>query len=367
MQRNCRILTVYIEPTPYVIGLIDRLSRISPDQIEVVFIYENKSQQWNIKSDSHIILSNHGLKRFKQMIEILQTNSYQLIQVAGWRDPIALLCIIWANIKKIPIFLMSDSQLASSSIWKQLIKKIFYPMLFKKVTGFIAAGKRQVEYLQHYGVATELITHAQMTVDVQSITQYIQKLNLQDKQRIRQHHGLNLNNILFLFVGRLEPKKGIINLVNAFVACQFKEASLIIVGDGSLQQFVLNQKKIHHELHYLGRLSGDALFDIYFAADIFILPSEFEPWGLVLNEAMAIGLPIIVTKTVGAVEDLIEHNKTGLVFNVKNLEELKKYMLRLYHLPYQRHLLSSNSKKKIANWTLENRANIIYQKWCEAI
>ena len=125
--------------------------------------------------------------------------------------------------------------------------------------------------------------------------------------------------MVFLFVGRLESHKGVDCLIEAFrkLNVERSRARLVLVGDGALREMVLTIAEANSSISYLGRLSGDDLWATYVSCDVLVLPSSFEPWGLVVNEAMAFGLPVIVTEEVGCVDDLVMDGHEGLVIPVQ--------------------------------------------------
>ena len=138
---------------------------------------------------------------------------------------------------------------------------------------------------------------------------------------------------------------------------------LAIVGDGTLKETVLQAERDVPGVRALGRLADDALLDTYFAADVAVLPSHFEPWGLVVNEAMAAGLPVIVSDRVGCAADLIHSGETGLIFPAGHVEGLENAMLRLMSDRPLRERMSKNARRLISGWTLENEARIITSTW----
>ena len=101
---------------------------------------------------------------------------------------------------------------------------------------------------------------------------------------------------------------------------------LVFVGDGSLKvelETEANFLKVQDKVKFLGFVNQSQLPSIYCSADLFILPSEYEPFGVVVNEAMLCGLPVIVSDKVGAGYDLIKHDETGFVYPCGNIDELK--------------------------------------------
>ena len=132
------------------------------------------------------------------------------------------------------------------------------------------------------------------------------------------------------------------------------DVSLLIAGDGSLREWI--EQQAAPPIYYLGRLSGESVWEAYAASDIFVLPSHFEPWGLVVNEAMASGLPVIATDRVGCVDDLVRHGVTGLIVPAEAPDQLLSAMKSLANDPGARRRMGAQAKELIADWTLENAA-----------
>ena len=128
----------------------------------------------------------------------------------------------------------------------------------------------------------------------------------------------------YLFVGRLIERKGLDVLLEAFERVDGGE--LRIAGDGPLREMVEAAAARDPRIRLIGHIAGDALARAYQDADVLVVPSIYEPWGLVVHEGLAYGLPVIVTDEVGAADDLIEGNVNGYVVAAGSAEELGEAM-----------------------------------------
>jgi glycosyltransferase involved in cell wall biosynthesis len=127
-----------------------------------------------------------------------------------------------------------------------------------------------------------------------------------------ERHGTNAPGLTrFLFVGRLIESKGLNVLLEAFR--RFETGELWIVGDGPLRGPIEAMAAQNPRIRFLGYLDGDALADAYRQADVLVVPSLYEPWGLVVHEGLAYGLPAIVTDQVGAGDDLVDAGVNGYI------------------------------------------------------
>jgi glycosyltransferase involved in cell wall biosynthesis len=204
-----------------------------------------------------------------------------------------------------------------------------------------------------------------MTVDVSAICDYAARLQPEQKRDALSRYGIEHDHARLLFLGRLEPHKGLLDLLVAFRQLKQKidAVSLLIVGDGSLSDIVIDESRLGHSVHYLGRLVGEHIWEAYALADIFVLPSHFEPWGLVINEAMASGLPVIVSDRVGCIDDLVLPQATGLVVAARSPDDLLAAMEALAMDPPARLRMGAAGRRHIARWTLQNAATITVSAW----
>ena len=179
----------------------------------------------------------------------------------------------------------------------------------------LPAGTRQAAYLKKYNVKTPSIRLGKMTVDVASIQDFAAHYSPERRTAFRRNAGIADGvRTVFLFLSRLEDFKGIQDLFDAFIRLrtQRSDVALVIAGSGSLKRFVKDAAASLRSVHFVGHLSGDRIWEAYCASDVFVLPSRREPWGLVVNEAMAAGLPVIVTDVAGCTDDLVRDNVSGL-------------------------------------------------------
>ena len=356
-----KILMIFIEPTPYILDLIAILNTVWLGQIDILFLKKNFSQDWglSIKKNYHL-WSNNPFIIIPTLYQRLVKEKYKLIFLAGWIHPVCLTFMILSKFFGIPVIVDSDTPLFSSTPrWKQIIKRMIYPILFKMPTMFLPAGKRQANYLAHYGVPPNKIILEKMTVDVIEIQRYIRQLKEDSLEHFRKRFGLSTDDFVFLFVGRLIERKGIKELLQAFSKINRRQAKLIIVGDGPLKLYVEHVSKNSSYLHYAGRLEKQALFDMYFISNVFILPAHWEPWGLVINEAMAAGKPVIVSDQLGCIDDLVIPWKTGLIVKNKSIDEIIESIVYFMDHPKQYLDMSKNALQHMAHWTLNDEATQI--------
>ena len=363
-------LLIYVEPTPYRLGLIRNIAQCLTVSPEVLFIASNVSQQWNLtlNETSAAYLPAGTLAAAYEIGRRLATGRYRLVQLAGWSGRGVLICawlLAWWH--RVPIFVESDTQLPLGlPLWKRVVKRLVYPLLFRIPRKVFAAGSRQAAYFRYYGVDSERIVIDQMTVDVSDIMSRSnalrEKVSMAD---LRKEFGLRAGQTVFIFVGRLELYKGIGCLLEAFgkLSQLNPEASILIVGDGPERARVEAAAKGNESILYAGRLDYEKVIRAYNCSSVAVVPSLFEPWGLVVNEAMAVGLPVIASDRVGCVDDLVRHDKTGLVFPSDSTEALRVSMCQLLQDPQKCNAMGAAGRQLISGWTLEHQARKIVAAW----
>ena len=158
--------------------------------------------------------------------------------------------------------------------------------LFRCRAIFFPGGTPQARYLEQYGVGQQRMTIAQMTVDVCAIRRFCSQNWQAARSAARARWRMPAHDRIVLYVGRLEASKGLQELLSAFAhaVAEDNNLCLAIAGDGSFRARVeAIAAKPDCRVSYLGRLSGDDVLRAYLAADLLVLPSLFEPWGLVIN------------------------------------------------------------------------------------
>ncbi|MEZ9064529.1 MULTISPECIES: glycosyltransferase family 4 protein [unclassified Vibrio] len=161
--------------------------------------------------------------------------------------------------------------------------------------------------------------------------------------KINKRDVPNNSSLKFLFVGRLAKEKNLSLLIRAI---NMSNHNLTIVGDGPLKNEL--EKEAGNKVQFLGYQNNSDIHSIYLKHDALVLPSLSEPWGLVVEEALSVGLPVVVSQKVGCKVDLVEEFKTGVVFNDNSLEDL---IFALDELSSDYSFYSNNTRR----YKIENR------------
>jgi glycosyltransferase involved in cell wall biosynthesis len=297
----------------------------------------------------------------------IASGRYALLHLAGWGHPLLWRTLLFAR-RRIPVTVQSDTPAPRGEpTWRRLAKRMLYGALFRVPAMFTPAGTPQAEYIRSFGVSASRIRIARLAVDVEAI----QKVTHMPGRRtaVRARLELTPDCVAILYVGRLEPHKGIDDMMGAFAELVrvVPHVMLLIAGDGTLRGRIARAAAAMPSVRYLGRLTGDDLWEAYAAADIAVVPSRFEPWGLVVNEAMAAGLPIIVSDCVGSAADLVREGSTGIVVPTACPSEFTRAMAELCMQPELRRSMGRRAREAIAPWTPANQAAHTVAAWRDAL
>ena len=151
----------------------------------------------------------------------------------------------------------------------------------------------------------------------------------QARKDIRAAFEIPETDFVILFVGRLfERKRPLDVLALSEILAANKKVQTIIVGNGPMEEELTAKAKENPRIHMAGFRNQEEMRGFYFACDLLVVPSEYETWGLVVNEAFACGLPAAVTDTCGSAEDLVVNGVTGLVFPVGKIDPVAAFVVR---------------------------------------
>lgn len=254
---------------------------------------------------------------------------YDAVSVFGWNKMLFWQAIWWGRRNGIPLILRGESNLKHAQSWYvKGAKKIVFPLLFRQFKAFLAIGKLNAELYRHFGVPDEKIFSAPYCVDNNFFADRVAAAK-GDATLLRNELGVGENTTVFLFMAKLIGRKRPLDLIRAHSMLGRADIHTIIVGDGPLfdECAALVQKSgLNNSVHLVGFKNQTELPRYYAAADVLVLPSEYETWGLVVNEAMASGLPCIVSDSCGCAGDMIVYGETGYTYPCGHITSLMKAM-----------------------------------------
>jgi glycosyltransferase involved in cell wall biosynthesis len=236
-----------------------------------------------------------------------------VVVVGGYYHPTSFLAAWHAKRLKAALYLWCESTLYDKRSGLRVVEFIKRRYLFR-CDGFIVPGTASQQYLQAYGIGADRITVAPNAVDSDVFLAASEKFRTEEiRRKFRAEHGLP--EVLLLFVGRLSPEKGfpVVLEVAALLAAGGQEVGVLVVGDGPhrAQYEKMVASRSLRNILFLGFKQQRELPFYYSQGDILLVPSISEPWGLVVNEAMTCGVPVLCSPRVGAALDLVMDGRTG--------------------------------------------------------
>jgi glycosyltransferase involved in cell wall biosynthesis len=366
MKRRLVILTEII--APYRIPVFNALAQHEEIDLRVIFLAETDPsiRQWRIYADeirfSYQVLPSWR-KRLGKYNFLLNQNVNEVLQNA---DPEAIVCggynylaswqaLRWAKRNNVPFLLWCEStanDLRAGHALIESLKKNF----FNKCDGFAVPGTSAAEYVRQMGISAKRIFTAPNAVD-NALFQDVANSARMNASRIRGHFGLPSR--YFLFAGRLVETKGVFDLLEAYGRLNDdlrRQIGLVFAGDGPLRtELEAIARSIYPgAVRLAGFVHRNELANYYGLAECFVFPTHSDPWGLVVNEAMACGLPVICSRSAGCAADLIE--TTGRIVAPQNVAQLAQAMEEVATNPGLRMEMSFQSRRMIQRYSPERCA-----------
>jgi glycosyltransferase involved in cell wall biosynthesis len=255
-----------------------------------------------------------------------------------------------------------------TGIWMSLktpFHRLVFPLtlwIYRHADAIVVYGEHVKRYLVSLNVAPEKIFVAAHAVDN---SQYNRRIYDEEKAGLRMKLGLTSDKVV-LYLGRLEEEKGVDHLIRAFGDMDLPNTMLLIVGDGSMRdnlKALVVKHGIQEKTRFVGYVRPEEAQIYYALADLFVLPSNTtpsgkEPWGLVVNEAMNQGVPVLATSAVGAAAGgLVQSGINGYVVPERDSAALAQVMSRILTDSQLQERLSQNGRRIVAGWDNDQMVN----------
>jgi glycosyltransferase involved in cell wall biosynthesis len=299
---------------------------------------------------------------FRQIFSLLKRERVEIALVPSYWPAQCLVVLLAARLAGVRCVMMNDSHAgtARATGFKRFVKK----QLLRLFDSALLAGTPQKQHFIALGMAAEKVFLGYDVVD----NEYFSQKSIEAGDRaaeMRERLGLPEKYILNL--GRMVAKKNLHTLVDAYSQLADLPHGLVLIGNGPDEKGLRSQAlkrgllvkdlKAGHPPEHARRtvfFGGFRQIDenptLFSIADVFVLPSHTEEWGLVVNEAMACGLPILVSRNVGSAHDLVHDGVNGFKFDPENAEELSRLIRSICSNTAQRTKMGLESRRIIANW-----------------
>ncbi len=304
----------------------------------------------------HTLFPDHYLHalpfsaQVRRVITCLEALRPEALAVAGYSLPFAWAALVWAKLRRRPVVIMGESTVADLSRAKG--REALKRLLVSRFDAALVAGTPQRAYFQSLGIPKHRIFLGYGVVDNDYFAWKAWEARHQ-AQGLRA--SLKLPASYFLAVGRFVPRKNFSGLLRAYA--RYRELSaaipwdLVLCGAGPEEARLREQASSLPGVHFPGFRQVDVLPAYYGLSRCFILPSRSEPWGLVVNEAMAAGLPVLVSRACGCKEDLVREGVNGFSFDPWDPESLARLMLKVASGKPDLAAMGAASQRIISRWT----------------
>jgi glycosyltransferase involved in cell wall biosynthesis len=289
------------------------------------------------------------------LMKEISRDRYDAVWIHGHGYAAKMVALATARAKGIPVFMRGETHLGlSTSPAKTKMRRILMGALYRKCTGMLAIGSANRDFYRAMGVPDARISLVPYTVDNQRFTEAAE-ITAEERIAWRQHLGVTDDAPIVLFASKFQGRKRPGDLLQAFLQLRGEgfDAHLVMVGSGELEADLHATADIAADpnVHFPGFINQTDLPKVYAASEAFVLPSENEPWGLIVNEVMCAGLPVVVSKEVGCVRDLVQDGVNGATPPAGDVPALAAAIRTVLADPAKRAEMGAASRRIIAQWS----------------
>jgi len=354
-----RVLFITNYASPYRVCFYDELAKymdvtvLFSDRIEDK---KHRSADWFISGEGrfHAVqlqkrLGSMGGRDFCLDVTDWLKQKWDAIVVCGYAYPTVVLAMAYLRLHRIPFYMEVDGGLIRETAGPKLW---FKRLLVSQATAWISSGSCTTDYLVHYGAKRDKVHHYPFT----SLWQreiLCAVPNAAEKQQLRQKLGMTEKKIA-LYVGRFDPRKGMDDLLHVAPDLDRDTGICFVGGEPTQEHLTLCREQNLTNVHFVGFKKKEALEEYYKAADLLVLPTWSDVWGLVINEAMAQGLPVVTTDRCVAGVELVKNGVNGYIVPARDPKALADAVNRVFREDYQ--AMGAAALEAIRPYTIENMA-----------
>lgn len=364
-----RVLAVSNIPFPYIVELFNELGKHC--ELSVIFLRRHsrdRDQSWisnDIKNFRPIYLK--GIEFSSEnvfslsIIKHLNKKQYDTIYFDCYSRATSILGILFLKLTNTPFIISADGGFIKEK--ENFVLKKVKHFLISSASYWLSSGQQTNRYLVHYGADVSRIFQFPFTSVLQNDI-LAKPLTQSEKKVLRQKIGVknesDRERIMILSIGQFIPRKGFETLIKA--AKHLPEiCDIYILGGKSsaVYQDLVKELSINN-IHFMGFKPKDELIDYYRSADLFVFPTNYDIWGLVINEAMAAGLPVITTNKCIAGLELLDNTQNEYIVPEGDPETLSRKIIRLLKNQKEMEETGYTNLEKIREYSIEKMASKIF-------
>lgn len=346
-----KVLFLTYIPAPYRVDFFNELGRYC--DLTVVFEKgsaghrDNSWKTFSFDSFKGIILDSTSKKPDFRVCTYID-NTYDHIIVHEISTPTGILAVEYLKFRKLDFWIEIDGGFAKNG---RGLKELIKTHIISGAKGYFSPCKAGDEYLHTYGAhANRIFRYPFSSIKEDKLS--VCSVSDETVIRIREKLGIRSQYVV-LSVGQFIPRKGFDVLIKA--AKNFPEGTCVyIIGGVATSEYLSLIEQMHlNNIHFVSYLLPEELAEYYKMADLFILPTREDIWGLVINEAMAYGLPVITTKKCGAGQELITNGENGYIINPEDVDAISEMASRILLDEGLRRKMRDNNLVTIRRYTIE--------------
>jgi glycosyltransferase involved in cell wall biosynthesis len=342
------------QPSPYFVRRMNALHDRGNIAVEAWFSeLREPDRDWSVNPDQWRFQARmlpRGPRRAAQAIGLLRSERPDVF-VSLYGDYAFASTALAAKARRTPVVIHAMRTFPS---WRarSIMREAAKHALFRVVDGIQASGPDSRAYAEGYGAPPHRIFAIREEIDLPFWAQ-VAKRRESDKRAVLAAHGLS--GCVFLYVGRLWQGKGIDSLIDSYAALRAAavDCSLVLVGTGTDEESHRARARGLDGVVFAGFAEGSELRAWYSAADVFVFPTVGDPYGHVVQEAMASGLPVVTTTAAGDIADRVVEGQTGYLVPPDDAPSLARRMRLLAEAPGLRDRLGAAGRERIQDWSTE--------------
>lgn len=372
-ERRLRVAVLSELPTPYRWPLFERVAAEPSLDVSVFFYARNEADRdWTVAVDGAgrpavDFLPGRALHvRGKRslffhwnpaILDRLRKGRFDVAVIPGWSMPTSVAAAVACKARRIPYVIFSETHDRSPRpAWLRMGKRVALRPLIAGASAWLATGTLSEDFFAAHGADRARIFRFANTPDVDAVRAAADAARSR-RPEIRASLGVPADAVMSLFVARLIGAKDPATLLGAQAILEAKVDApwLVLVGDGPESKSLRDLAAVRRlrRVVFAGTRQPSELPEVYAAADLFVLPSRHEPWGVVVNEAMASGLPVILSDRVGAAADLLVEGVNGRGFPAGDAKALAGAIASLSADAALRRRMGEESRRIVAGWGYE--------------
>jgi len=292
----------------------------------------------------------------------LQRSRFDALWVHGYARWVNWTAMVCAKARGLAVLVRDEATSFSTqrSLIRRHEKRVFFAALSRLASAFLAIGSANRDYYLAHGIPPERIFLMPYCVDNAFFADRARQARA-SRPRLRRDLCLDAGRPVILYASKFEPRKRPRDLLLAYERLVSRSEAavkpfLLFLGNGELRNSLEAEvrSKGLDAVKFLGFRNQSELPAFYDLADVFVLPSTSEPWGLVVNEVMAAGKPVVVSDQVGCARDLITNGLNGFIFPAGDVDALAEALKRVLADPDRAARMGMASSEIIANWSFSD-------------